>query len=187
VNNDPGRARIVARFGADADGVWVAGALLPGLTYAQVAEVRAASLSGEWDRDEHGRLLFQGAALVMHPGVPMGAGVEPHVFVDRPTGAADDDVARVRAENAALRAALADERDRRHALVAEVGEWADGTVLAGARVDAQTAMIAGTDYVVRLPAVQHALDAVATWFHEVREPELRVALACGLDDGLPIA
>lgn len=45
---DPNCVKIVARAGDDEHGAWVAGSLVDGLTYRDVALVRRAALSGDW-------------------------------------------------------------------------------------------------------------------------------------------
>lgn len=58
------------RCGEDEFGIWVAGALRPGLTDEQIREFRAAPLSGDWRRIS-GRLELVGALAVNVPGFPV--------------------------------------------------------------------------------------------------------------------
>lgn len=57
-------------IGECADGVWVAGALLPGVTADQVRRIMSLSLSGHWLPTADGYELL-GALLVPVPGYPM--------------------------------------------------------------------------------------------------------------------
>lgn len=61
-------ARLLA--GPDDHGIWLAGALCPGLTAEQVAEVQAAAVSGDWRRID-GALRLVAALCVNVPGFPM--------------------------------------------------------------------------------------------------------------------
>lgn len=63
--------------GEDAYGVWVAGALRPGVSDEQKRALRAAPLSGDW-RGIQGNLELIGALAVNIPGFPIG---ETHGFV----------------------------------------------------------------------------------------------------------
>lgn len=56
--------------GEDEHGVWVAGALRPGLTDEQIREARAQALSGDW-RKIGGRLELVAAVSVPVPGYPI--------------------------------------------------------------------------------------------------------------------
>lgn len=58
------------RAGEDEHGIWVAGALRPGLTAEQIREFRAAPLSGDWRRIG-GRLELVAALAVNTPGFPV--------------------------------------------------------------------------------------------------------------------
>lgn len=58
------------RAGEDRHGIWVAGALRPGLTDEQIREFRAAPLSGDWRRIG-GRLELVAALAVNTPGFPV--------------------------------------------------------------------------------------------------------------------
>lgn len=62
-----------ARIGENANGVWVAGALVPGLSANQVSRLMACQLSGDWrpHRQRSGWREFAGALLVPVPGFPM--------------------------------------------------------------------------------------------------------------------
>jgi hypothetical protein len=59
--------------GENAGGTWVAGALLPDVTDAQLARMFACALSGDWEDDElrHGRRRLVAALLVPVPGFPV--------------------------------------------------------------------------------------------------------------------
>lgn len=61
------------RIGENARGVWVAGALVPGLSANQVARIMACQLSGDWrpHREKSGWREFAGALLVPVPGFAM--------------------------------------------------------------------------------------------------------------------
>jgi hypothetical protein len=56
--------------GADQHGIWLAGALRPGLTGEQVRELRAAAVSGDWRRIG-GQLRLVAALAVNVPGFPI--------------------------------------------------------------------------------------------------------------------
>jgi hypothetical protein len=56
--------------GEDEHGIWVAGALRPEVTPAQVKKLRAAPLSGDW-RDRSGNLELVGILAVNIPGFPV--------------------------------------------------------------------------------------------------------------------
>jgi len=88
---DPSAQMIVCRAGDDDRGGWVAGALVPGLTYGDVALLRRCSLSGDWRPDfppswwkANGVTAAQvadadgydcvGPTLVTRPGLPLTAG-----------------------------------------------------------------------------------------------------------------
>lgn len=61
-----------ARVGENAKGVWIAGALIPGVTAEQVAKMMACQLSGDWGphREKPGKRELAGALLVPRPGFP---------------------------------------------------------------------------------------------------------------------
>lgn len=67
---DTGQATADVAAGEDQHGVWVAGALRPGLTAEQVRAIRASSLSGDW-RTIGGRLDLVAALHVNVPGFPV--------------------------------------------------------------------------------------------------------------------
>jgi hypothetical protein len=68
--------------GEDPFGIWVAGAIRPGLTAHDVAELRAAKLSGDWRRYE-GNLEMVAALAVNVPGFPVPRGeFEPGEYED---------------------------------------------------------------------------------------------------------
>jgi hypothetical protein len=56
--------------GEDAFGIWVAGALRPGLSAARIDAIRAGALSGDW-REIRGHLELVAALLVNVPGFPI--------------------------------------------------------------------------------------------------------------------
>lgn len=58
------------RVGEDAHGIWVAGALRPGVTRGQVRTLRASSLSGDWRRI-NGGLELVAICSVNTPGFPI--------------------------------------------------------------------------------------------------------------------
>lgn len=62
-----------ARVGENRDGVWIAGALTPGVTAEQVQRMMACRLSGDWRAhlDRPGHREFVAALLVPVPGFPM--------------------------------------------------------------------------------------------------------------------
>ncbi|MEV4895107.1 hypothetical protein AB0K48_37590 [Nonomuraea sp. NPDC055795] len=66
----------VVRAGEDEHGIWVAGALIPGVTPEQVAELRRSPLSGDW-REVRGRLELVAALAVNSSGFPI-----PHPRVE---------------------------------------------------------------------------------------------------------
>ncbi len=61
-----------ARVGENARGVWISGALIPGITPDQVARMMACQLSGDWGphREKAGKRELAGALLVPRPGFP---------------------------------------------------------------------------------------------------------------------
>jgi hypothetical protein len=61
-----------ARVGENSRGVWIAGALIPGITPDQVARMMACQLSGDWGphREKPGKRELAGALLVPRPGFP---------------------------------------------------------------------------------------------------------------------
>nr|AMP54407.1 phage Mu protein F like protein [uncultured bacterium]AMP54456.1 phage Mu protein F like protein [uncultured bacterium] len=83
LNNDSEAARdhyentcsIVAsiRIGEDRRGVWVAGALMPDVTNAQILRIMASQFSGDWrpHKEKQGMRDFAGALLVPVPGFPV--------------------------------------------------------------------------------------------------------------------
>jgi hypothetical protein len=66
-----GSAVAAVAAGEDSHGIWVAGALLPGVTDEQVATLRRAPLSGDW-RNVGGSLELVAALAVNVPGFPIG-------------------------------------------------------------------------------------------------------------------
>ncbi|MGI5292783.1 hypothetical protein ACQEVF_57060 [Nonomuraea polychroma] len=60
----------VVRAGEDQHGVWVAGALVPGITPEKIAELRRSPLSGDW-REIRGTLQLIAALAVNAPGFPI--------------------------------------------------------------------------------------------------------------------
>jgi hypothetical protein len=107
--DDAGTAVADVAAGEDEHGIWVAGALRPDVTDAQVRALRAAPLSGDWRR--HGSGLELVAALAVNvPGFPVvrsvaasgaplalvAAGAQPVIEASRP-----------RLDDAAVEAAVA--------------------------------------------------------------------------------
>lgn len=70
-------AAMRVRYGEDEHGLWFAGALWPDLSELDVARLRAASISGDWQWtgswrvDDGGAYDFTGAVLVNLPGFPL--------------------------------------------------------------------------------------------------------------------
>lgn len=64
------------RIGEDDDGVWVAGALMPGVTGEQIARASMCQLSGDWQPhpERRGMKEFIAALLVPVPGFPSSSG-----------------------------------------------------------------------------------------------------------------
>lgn len=82
---DTGCAVAAVRAGEDRHGIWVAGALLPGVTDGQVATLRRSPLSGDW-RVIGGRQELVAALAVNVPGFPLprertAAGSAPYALV----------------------------------------------------------------------------------------------------------
>ena len=71
--DDTGYAVADVAAGEDPHGIWVAGAVRPGLEARQVAELRGAKLSGDWRR-YNGNLEMVGALAVNVPGYPVPRG-----------------------------------------------------------------------------------------------------------------
>ena len=84
---DPDRARALVAVGDDEHGVWIAGSLVPGTTYGDVAEMRRCSLSGDWRATEHGTDLV-GAGLVVVPAAPLDVELHDAPAVATPPQAA---------------------------------------------------------------------------------------------------
>lgn len=61
------------RIGENTQGVWVAGAIVPGVTASQITRMMACQLSGDWrpHRERKGWREFAGALLVPVPGFAM--------------------------------------------------------------------------------------------------------------------
>jgi Phage Mu protein F like protein len=61
-----------ARVGENARGVWISGALIPGVDASQVARMMACQLSGDWGphREQPGKRELAAALLVPVPGFP---------------------------------------------------------------------------------------------------------------------
>lgn len=67
-------AAAIGRVGEDEHGIWFAGALVPGLTDIQVAELRRSPISGDWRWDQQAKNLELIAALAVNtPGFPIAA------------------------------------------------------------------------------------------------------------------
>lgn len=64
------------RIGESDNGVWVAGALMPGVTGEQIARAGMCQLSGDWQPhpEQPGKKEFIGALLVPVPGFPSSSG-----------------------------------------------------------------------------------------------------------------
>lgn len=62
-----------ACIGENRNGVWIAGALMPDITAAQIARILACQLSGDWraHKELPGKREFAGALLVSVPGFPV--------------------------------------------------------------------------------------------------------------------
>lgn len=67
---DTGRVVAEIRAGEDAHGIWIAGALRPGVTDEQVRALRASPPSGDW-RERGGNLEMIAALCVNVPGFPV--------------------------------------------------------------------------------------------------------------------
>lgn len=72
------------RIGESRDGVWVAGALLPGVTAQQIAQAMACQLSGDWrpHPDKPGKREMCGALLVPVPGFPKENTAQASLLLD---------------------------------------------------------------------------------------------------------
>lgn len=72
------------RIGENANGVWIAGALIPGISAYQLARMMACQLSGDWrpHRERKGWREFAGALLVPVPGFAMSR-TAPSVRLDQ--------------------------------------------------------------------------------------------------------
>lgn len=72
------------RIGENRDGVWVAGALLPGVDAKQIAKMMACQLSGDWrpHPDKPGKREMCGALLVPVPGFPKANKSTASVVID---------------------------------------------------------------------------------------------------------
>lgn len=68
--DNTGTAVADVRAGSDVYGIWVAGALRPGVTDTQVRALRGAALSGDWRRI-NGPLRLVGLLAVNVPGFPI--------------------------------------------------------------------------------------------------------------------
>lgn len=77
---DPSCQMIVCRAGDDEHGGWIAGALVPGLTHADVALVRRSALSGDWRPMP--RQWFSAAGV--RPNDPIGYDCIGPTLVTRP-------------------------------------------------------------------------------------------------------
>jgi hypothetical protein len=90
--DDTGTGAADVAVGDDSHGIWVAGALRPGLSDDQIAELRASALSGDWRRIG-GNLELVALLAVNVPGYPV---VRTHV------AAGDEQLALVAAGGSAL-------------------------------------------------------------------------------------
>jgi hypothetical protein len=68
--DNTGSVVAVVASGEDAHGIWIAGAIRPGVPEARVQELRAASLSGDWRRIG-GKLRLVAFLAVNRPGFPV--------------------------------------------------------------------------------------------------------------------
>lgn len=68
--DDAGTAVAAVSVGEDGHGIWVAGALLPGVDAERVAQLRLSPLSGDWRRVD-GNLELIAALAVNTPGFPV--------------------------------------------------------------------------------------------------------------------
>lgn len=68
--DDSGTAVAAVTVGEDGHGIWVAGALLPGVDADRVAQLRLSPLSGDWRRAD-GNLELIAALAVNTPGFPV--------------------------------------------------------------------------------------------------------------------
>lgn len=68
--DDAGAAVAAISVGEDGHGIWVAGALLPGVDDARIAQLRLSPLSGDWRRVD-GNLELIAALAVNTPGFPV--------------------------------------------------------------------------------------------------------------------
>jgi hypothetical protein len=82
--DNAGAAVAAVNVGEDGHGVWVAGALLPGVDDARIAQLRLSPLSGDWRRVD-GNLELIAALAVNTPGFPVlrasAADDEPEVLL----------------------------------------------------------------------------------------------------------
>ena len=70
--SDTGKAAADVRVGEDIYGIWIAGALRPDATPAQVRTLKASPLSGDWREDPRsGKLELVAALAVNSPGFPI--------------------------------------------------------------------------------------------------------------------
>jgi hypothetical protein len=116
--DNAGTTRADVAAGEDAHGIWIAGAMRPGVSAEQIRELRGASLSGDW-RPVGGGLEMCAALAVNVPGLPItrtrsrvasggrvlalvaaGASVMAHVQADP----SEQRLARLEAQLAAMRA-----------------------------------------------------------------------------------
>lgn len=77
--DNTGWAAAVVNVGEDVHGIWVAGALTTTMTPERIAELRAASLSGDW-RVVNGNLELIAALAVNNPGFPIYREKAGHAF-----------------------------------------------------------------------------------------------------------
>ena len=68
--DNTGFAAAYVHAGEDAHGIWFAGSVAPSATHAQIATIRAASVSGDW-RSINGSLEMVGILAVNTPGFPI--------------------------------------------------------------------------------------------------------------------
>jgi len=69
--DNTGTAVAITASGEDRYGIWVAGAVVPGVSEEKVAELRRSPLSGDWRRSPEGTLELVAALAVNTPGFPI--------------------------------------------------------------------------------------------------------------------
>ena len=77
--DNTGWAAAIVNIGEDRHGVWVSGSLTTTMTPERIAELRAATLSGDW-REVNGNLELIAALAVNNPGFPVYRERNGHAF-----------------------------------------------------------------------------------------------------------